>query len=180
MKLGFTKVDMQSSAYQAKKAEWDRSAQLCFQINQLAPQDPTRFELIKDLLQGNYDQTNNIASPLHIDRGAQLHLGKNIYVNHSLTAVTVGGITIEDEVMIGPGVSLLTANHDFYNHQILYVAPIYIKKHAWIGAQAIILPGVTIGENAVIAAGAVVTKDVAANTVIGGNPGRVLKTFPEK
>ena len=77
--------------------------------------------------------------------------------------------------MIGPGVSLLTANHDLYDHQVLFCGKVTIKKNAWIGAKAIILPGVTVGENAVVAGGSVVTKYVEANTVVGGNPARVLK-----
>ena len=86
-----------------------------------------------------------------------------------------GSIEIEDDVMIGPEVALLTANHDFADHWVLLCGKIHINKNAWIGARAVILPGVTVGENAVVAAGAVVTKDVAANTVVGGNPARVIR-----
>ncbi len=77
--------------------------------------------------------------------------------------------------MIGPEVALLTANHDFADHWVLLCGKIHIKRNAWIGARAVILPGVTVGENAVVAAGAVVTKDVQANTVVGGNPARVIR-----
>ena len=77
--------------------------------------------------------------------------------------------------MIGPGASLLTANHDLYDHQVLLCGKVTIKKNAWIGAKAMILPGVTVGENAVVAGGSVITKDVEPNTVVGGNPAHVLK-----
>lgn len=96
-------------------------------------------------------------------------------INHGLTIMARGGIEIEDDVMIGPGASLLTANHDLYDHQVLLCGKVTIRKNAWIGAKAMILPGVTVGENAVVAGGSVVTKDVEANTVVGGNPARVLK-----
>ena len=96
-------------------------------------------------------------------------------INHGLTIMARDGIEIEDDVMIGPGASLLTANHDLYDHQVLLCGKVTIRKNAWIGAKAMILPGVTVGENAVVAGGSVVTKDVEANTVVGGNPARVLK-----
>ena len=96
-------------------------------------------------------------------------------INHGLTIMARGGIEIEDDVMIGPGASLLTANHDLYDHQVLLCGKVTIRKNAWIGAKAMILPGVTVGENAVVAGGSVITKDVEANTVVGGNPARVLK-----
>ena len=77
--------------------------------------------------------------------------------------------------MIGPNASILTANHDFNDHMVLLVGKVHIKKNAWIGANTSILAGVTVGENAVVAAGAVVTKDVPRDTVVGGNPARVIK-----
>lgn len=93
--------------------------------------------------------------------------------------LTWGGITLEDEVLIGPKVNLITENHPLTpaNRRSLVAKPILIKRKAWVGAGATILPGVTIGENAVIAAGAVVSKDVAANTVVGGVPAKVIKTI---
>ena len=91
----------------------------------------------------------------------------------------MGGITIEDDVLIGPKVNLITENHPVEpaNRKVLVVKPIVIKRNAWISAGATILPGVTVGENAVVAAGAVVTKDVPANTVVGGIPAKVIKTI---
>jgi acetyltransferase-like isoleucine patch superfamily enzyme len=89
----------------------------------------------------------------------------------------LGGITIEDDVLIGPKVSLITENHPLNpkERKGLIGKPILIKKNAWIGANATILPGVTIGENSVVAAGAVVTKSVPANVVVAGNPAVVTK-----
>ena len=91
----------------------------------------------------------------------------------------MGGITIEDNVLIGPKVNLITENHplDPTDRRALICKPIVIKRNAWIGAAATILPGVTIGENAVVAAGAVVSKDVPANTIVGGVPAKIIKTI---
>ena len=110
-----------------------------------------------------------------IDMGANVKIGNHVFINHGLIIMARGGIEIEDDVMIGPGASLLTANHDLYDYQVLLCGNVTIKKNAWIGAKAMILPGVTVGENAIVAGGSVVTKDVEANTVVGGNPARILK-----
>lgn len=91
----------------------------------------------------------------------------------------MGGITLEDDVLIGPKVSLITESHplDPIERKSLLAKPVVVKRNAWIGAGAIILPGVTVGENAVVAAGSVVNKDVAANTVVAGVPAKVVKTL---
>ncbi|KRL97338.1 hypothetical protein FD28_GL001768 [Levilactobacillus hammesii DSM 16381] len=89
--------------------------------------------------------------------------------------MALGGITIEDNVQIGPNVTLLTANHDIKQMNILNTKPIHIKQGAWIGARAIILPGITIGEHAIVGAGSVVTKSVANFDVVAGNPAKVIK-----
>jgi acetyltransferase-like isoleucine patch superfamily enzyme len=89
----------------------------------------------------------------------------------------LGGINIEDNVLIGPKVNLITENHptDPTQRKSLILQPIHIKNNAWIGAGATILPGVTIGENSIVAAGAVVNKDVPANTIVGGVPAKIIK-----
>lgn len=91
----------------------------------------------------------------------------------------MGGITIEDEVLIGPRVNLVTESHPLNpnDRRALTTKPITIKQRAWIGAGATILPGVTVGENAVVAAGAVVSKDVPNNMIVGGVPARVIKSI---
>lgn len=177
MKRIETKVDMRSTAYAPDIKELQRSEDLVFGINQNLPRSDEQRELIDELLAGGLDETSTIAAPMQIDRGHDFHLGKRVFINHHLTAMAIGQITIEDDVMIGPDVSLLTANHDTKDHFVLLTAPIRIRRNAWIGAKAIILPGVTVGQNAIVAAGAVVTKDVEANTVVAGNPARVLKTL---
>jgi acetyltransferase-like isoleucine patch superfamily enzyme len=120
-----------------------------------------------------------VFTPLYINCGKHITIGKNVFINFDCTFLALGGITIEDDVLIGPKVSLITENHPLNPEERKGLAgkPIFIKKNAWIGANATILPGVTIGENAVVAAGAVVSKDVPDNTVVGGIPAKFIKNI---
>lgn len=120
-----------------------------------------------------------VFTPLYINCGKHITIGKNVFINFDCTFLALGGITIEDDVLIGPKVSLITENHPLNPKERKGLAgkPILIKKNAWIGANATILSGVTIGENAVVAAGAVVSKDVPDNTVVGGIPAKFIKNI---
>lgn len=124
-------------------------------------------------------QDVTVFTPLHINCGKHITIGKNVFINFDCTFLALGGITIEDDVLIGPKVSLITENHPLNPEERkgLTGKPILIKKNAWIGANATILPGVTIGENAVVAAGAVVSKDVPDNTIVGGIPAKFIKNI---
>jgi acetyltransferase-like isoleucine patch superfamily enzyme len=125
------------------------------------------------------DESTTIFAPFYVNFGQFISVGKNVFINHACSFLDMGGITIEDDVLIGPRVNLTTENHplDPANRRDLVTKPIVIKRKAWIGAGATILPGVTIGENSVVAAGAVVTKDVPANTVVGGIPAKFIKAI---
>jgi len=124
-------------------------------------------------------QEVTVFTPLYINCGKHITIGKNVFINFDCTFLGLGGITIEDDVLIGPKVSLITENHPLNPEERkgLIGKPIVIKKNAWIGANATILPGVTIGENAVVAAGAVVSKDVPDNTIVGGIPAKFIKNI---
>jgi acetyltransferase-like isoleucine patch superfamily enzyme len=123
------------------------------------------------------DESTTVLPPLHINLGTFTRIGKNVFINHDCTFLDIGGITIEDDVLIGPKASLITESHPLNpaERKMLLVKPVVIKRNAWIGAGATILPGVTVGENAVVAAGAVVSKDVPDNSVVGGIPAKIIK-----
>ncbi|WP_426479342.1 DapH/DapD/GlmU-related protein [Chryseobacterium sp. CBSDS_008] len=142
--------------------------------------DPLEIvQILSEITGKTIDETVAVFPPLYINNGTNLHIGKNVFINFDCTFLSLGGITIEDNVLIGPKVSLLSEGHPLQpaERDSLVPGKIHIKKNAWIGANSTILPGVTIGENAVVAAGAVVSKDVAANTVVGGIPAKLIRNI---
>ncbi len=106
-----------------------------------------------------------------------LHISKNVFINAGVRIQDTGGVWIDEGALIGHNVVLATLNHDLEpsRRQNLIPAPIHIGKNVWIGSNATVLQGVTVGENSVIAAGAVVTKDVPANSIVGGVPAKLIK-----
>ena len=164
--------DMEESVKEAA-----RIRKLIFKINQTEPMTEEYRKLLEELFEGKLDKTTSIVPPLQIDYPSSIKLGKNIFINNNLKCVARGGITIEDGVMIAPGVTILTVNHDLKDHCVLIPIPVTIKNNAWIGANVTICPGVEIGEGAVIGAGAVVTKDVEPYTVVAGVPAKFIKNI---
>lgn len=153
-----------------------RAQALSVQLNASTHIDQVR-ERLSEITGSPIDKSTRIFPPFYTNFGRFIVLGKNVFINHACSFVDMGGITIEDDVLIGPKVNLITENHplDPADRQALLLKPIVIKRNAWIGAAATVLPGVTIGENAVVAAGAVVTTDVPPNTVVGGVPAKFIK-----
>ena len=169
-------VDMMSEEYGEAIQELNRSNELSFRLNKLSPlESDKRKELLAELLQEPLQEHTDIFTPLQIDFGRNLKIGKDVFINHSLTVMAIGGITIGNKVQIGPQVTIVTDNHDPDNRSVLRCKRVIIKDNVWIGARVVIMPGVTVGENAIIAGGAVVTKNVQANSVVGGCPAKVLK-----
>ncbi len=132
---------------------------------------------LSDLIGKSIDDSTRVFIPFYTNFGRHITFGKNVFVNHDCTFLDLGGIAIEDDVQIGPKVSLITENHplDPENRKSLDLGSITIKRNAWLGAACTILPGVTVGVNSVVAAGAVVTKDVPDNTVVAGIPAKIVK-----
>ena len=164
-------------AYKLRDASY-ATKQLLVQMNNSA--DPAEIrELLSQITGSAIDESVAVFTPLYINYGKHTKIGKNVFINFDCVFLDLGGITIEDNVLIAPKVSLLSEGHPVTpnERQSLVPGPIHIKKNAWIGAGATILPGVTIGENAVVAAGAVVSKDVAANTIVGGIPAKIIKSI---
>ncbi|MFD2904321.1 DapH/DapD/GlmU-related protein [Sphingobacterium anhuiense] len=164
-------------AYRLREASFATKA-LLLQMNN--SDDPKEIrDILSQITAGNIDESTTVFTPLYINYGKNTSIGKNVFINFDCVFLDLGGIIIEDDVLIAPKVSLLTEGHPIepHNRQSLTVAPIHIKKNAWIGANATVLPGVTIGENAVVAAGAVVGKDVPDNTIVGGIPAKIIKNI---
>ena len=132
---------------------------------------------ISEIIGAKLDNSTTIFVPFYTNFGKHTSIGKNVFINHDCSFLDLGGITIEDDVLIGPKVSLITENHpiDPSQRKSLDLQSIRIKKNAWIGAASTILPGVTVGENAIVAAGSVVTKDVPDNVVVAGVPAKMIK-----
>ena len=135
--------------------------------------------IFAEITQSEIDDSLHVNLPFYSDFGRHMRIGKNVFINSGAMFTDLGGITLEDNVLIAPRVTILTVNHpeNPAKRRGLILKPVIIRKNAWIGAGATILPGVTVGENAIVAAGAVVSKDVPANTIVGGIPAKVLKTI---
>lgn len=135
------------------------------------------IEIMSELTGKSVDKTFRLFPPFYTDFGKNITLGKNVFINSGCHFQDQGGIEIGDGTLIGHNVVLATINHDIspYMKRKNHYAPIKIGNNVWIGSNATILQGVTIGEWAVIAAGAVVTKDVEPYTVVGGIPAKFIK-----
>ena len=153
-----------------------RTLELLVKYN--ATSDPDQLRKLWGELSGEaLDSTSYIQIPLMVNHAEFVKVGKNVYINHACSMLALGTITIEDDVLIGPKCNLITEGHpvDPNNRKALEVKPVVIKKNAWLGAGVTILPGITVGENSIVAAGAVVNKDVPANSVVAGVPAKVIK-----
>lgn len=125
-----------------------------------------------------------VTPPFQVDYGRHVEIGNNFYANMDCIFLDVNKIKIGNNVMVGPRVSFYTAGHpidpQIRIEELEFGLPITVEDNVWIGGSATILPGVTIGKNSIIAAGAVVTKDVAANTIVGGNPAQLIRAINEE
>ncbi|WP_446316935.1 sugar O-acetyltransferase [Vibrio vulnificus] len=157
--------------------------EILYDFNQTRPSEmEKRKAILRDLL-ADVGENCYIEPPLRANWGKHTHLGNNVYANFNLTLVDDTHIYIGNSVMIAPNVTIATAGHPIDPELRRKVAqfniPVHIKDNVWIGANSVVLPGVTIGENSVIGAGSVVTKDIPANVVAVGNPCRVLRPIGE-
>lgn len=155
------------------------NAQRIMTLNTQPATQELQHQLLEEITGHPIDSTLQVNLPFNTDFGKHISIGKHVFINSNVMFTDLGGITLEDYVLIGPRVNLITVNHDIdpQTRRSLVLKPITIKRNAWIGAAATILPGVTIGENAVVGANTLVTKDVPPNTIVAGNPARILKTI---
>ena len=174
--MDFERVDMREMTDE-EMAEAFRISEIVFKINHTMPNTEEYNNLVKELFGENIGENSTVMAPIAGAAFDRVKIGDNVFINSNSLLMARGGITIEDDVMIAANVQLLSNNHDEYDRQVLTCKPIHIKKGAWIGAGASILPGVTIGENAIVGAGAILTKDVGDCEVAVGIPARVVKTL---
>ncbi|KAJ2850262.1 hypothetical protein J3B02_003692 [Coemansia erecta] len=153
-----------------------------YKVGNLAParDDPEVFiKAIKELLGTVADDNAIINSPVFFDYGRNTHVGERFYMNGMCVILDCGRVDIGDDAMIGPGVHIYTADHPVDPKERLkrlqVARPVKVGNSVWIGGHAVILPGVTIGDNVTVGAGSVVTKDVPDNVVVAGNPARIIR-----
>ena len=177
LRNGETVLPNDPEAYRMREESFV-TKKLLTQMNNTAAPDEIR-NLLGQITGSEIDESVAIFTPLYINYGKHTKIGKNVFINFDCVFLDLGGITIGDNVFIAPKVSLLSEGHptSINDRHSLIPKAIHIKKNAWIGANATILPGVTIGENSIVAAGAVVSKDVADNTVVGGIPSKFIKNI---
>ncbi|HIU31031.1 MAG TPA: sugar O-acetyltransferase [Candidatus Caccousia avistercoris] len=173
--------DPGDSEIMAEQAQW---LEVLYDFNQTRPsQMERRQELMKKLF-AQVGKNCYIEPPLHANWGKNTHLGDGVYANFNLTLVDDTDIYIGDHVMIGPNVTIDTGTHpvcpELRERGVQYNLPVIIGANVWIGAGAILLPGVRVGENSVIGAGSLVNKDIPANVVAVGSPCRVLREITQR
>src|ERR1700749_954940 len=165
----------------AMLANVKRAMAITARMNRLTFNDADEIRaLFSELIGKKVDESFLLIPPFYTAGGNEIRVGRNVFVNQNCTFYDLGGLDIADDVMVGPNVSLITTGHpvDPSQRRAATVGkPIAIEKNVWIAAGATIIGGVTVGENSVVAAASVVTKDVPPNTLVGGNPARVIRSI---
>lgn len=157
---------------------------LVYAFNHVHPDEQEKGDTLLNQLVDCPSKDAYIETPFRTDYGINVHIGKQFYANYECIFLDTAPITIGDNVMLGPRVSLYTAGHPIdatvRNEYLEYGKPIAIGDNVWIGGNAVVCPGVTIGSDVVIGAGAIVTKDVADHCVVAGNPARVIRPITKQ
>lgn len=156
-----------------------KAKDLCFEYNHTLPSKmETRNEILRQLL-GSTKENFLIEPNFWCDYGFNIHIGENFYSNHNLVILDPAKVEFGDNVFLGPNCGFYTAGHpldyETRNKGLEYAKPIKVGNNVWFGANVTVLPGVTIGDNTVIGAGSVVTKNIPSNVVAVGNPCKVIK-----
>jgi acetyltransferase-like isoleucine patch superfamily enzyme len=167
----------------AMLASVKRAMAITAALNRLTFNDADEIRTaFSDLIGQKVDESFSLIPPFYATGGENIRVGRNVFINQNCTMYDLGGIDIADDVMIGPNVSLITSGHPIEPSQrraFVIAKPIVIGRSVWIAAGATIIGGVTVGDNSVIAAGSVVTKDVPQNALVGGNPARVIRSISD-
>jgi acetyltransferase-like isoleucine patch superfamily enzyme len=174
-------IDSRTPESAAMLANVKRAMAITAALNRLTFSDADEIRaLFSELIGKKVDDSFLLIPPFYTAGGNEIRVGRNVFVNQNCTFYDLGGLDIADDVMIGPNVSVITTGHPLEpsrRRAATIGKRIAIERGVWIAAGATIIGGVTIGENAVVAAGSVVTKDVSPNTLVGGNPARVIRSI---
>jgi acetyltransferase-like isoleucine patch superfamily enzyme len=165
----------------AMLASLKRAMAITAHLNRLTFNDADEVRaLFSELIGKKVDGSFLLIPPFYTTGGTGISVGRNVFINQNCTFYDLGGLDIADDVMIGPNVSIITSGHPVEPSQrraLVVARPIVIERNVWIAAGATIIGGVTVGENSVVAAGSVVTKDVPPNSLAAGNPARVIRSI---
>lgn len=157
-----------------EKAQAGEEMKKIFRLNHTMPHTPDYNQLISELFP-EMGEGSWIMTPVSGVRLYNVRIGKNVYINSGALFMAAGGIIIGDDTQIAANVQLISNNHDLDHRMVITCKPVTIGRNVWIGAGATILPGVSIGDNSVVGAGSVVTKDVPSDTIVAGNPARFIR-----
>lgn len=175
------KIPVRSPESAAFVADVERALAITPRLNRLTYADAEAVRALFEELTGRaVGEGFRLIPPFYADCGRNIRIGRRVFINQNCTFYSLADITIGDDVLIGPNVSLITSGHPVAPSQrraFLVGKPITIERGVWIAAGATVVGGVTIGENSVVAAGSVVTRDVPANTLVGGNPARIIRSI---
>jgi acetyltransferase-like isoleucine patch superfamily enzyme len=170
--------------------EWDstanavmRAMRLTAELNKLSFDDAEIRTLFSELTGQMVDETFKLIPPFYTSGGLEIRVGNKVFINQCCTIYDMGGVDIADLVMIGPNVNIITSGHPMEptkRRAYIEAKPIVIQRNVWIATAATILGGVTVGENSVVGAGAVVTKDVPANSFVAGVPAKVIRSISKE
>lgn len=186
----FKKITKSGEIYDSVDEDWieyqHELVQRVYEFNH-TPETPEGLQRREEILRqalGTYGEGLYIIPPINANCGlTNVHVGRNVVINFNCNFVDDGDIYIGDNCLVGPGVSIATSVHPvsprLRRHVLQYNKPVRLGNNVWVGAGATILPGVTIGDNSIVGAGSVVTKDVASDTIVVGNPARVLRKITE-
>ena len=174
------------------KTAHKRGMELCDKFNRTPlTRRKKRKKLLEQLIPSSVGKGLGLFAPFYCEYGVNIHVGKGCFINYNCVFLDVAPITLEDCVWIGANVTIATPLHPYLSderrirkypdgvHPLEYAKPVTLKKNCWISSDAVISGGVTVGENSIVAAGAVVTRDVPKNCIVGGVPARVIRMLDE-
>jgi acetyltransferase-like isoleucine patch superfamily enzyme len=175
------RVHIPSPGWDAVASTTKRAMRLTAELNKLSFDDVAKVrEIFSELIGRKVDDTFTLIPPFYSSYGLDIRIGHKVFINQCCTIYDMGGVDIGDQVLIGPNVNIITTGHPLQPSQrraYVEAKPIVIEKNVWIATGATIIGGVTVGENSVVAAGAVVTKDVPPNSLVAGVPAQIIRSL---